>query len=564
MKPGAILPVIAALSCALAHAQIVYTPVIVPGQAAPGSIGTFNGPQPPAIQTPGRAAVFAFLINTPSPGFDNSGVWQSSGAATTLVAIANQPVAGSGGIVVGSISHPTQNRAGGVVAPASLATSGATNGVLLYSAGAGAQIAMREGDPAPGVPGGLLGDPGLQGVPDFAMNDSARLVFLSALTGVPAPGNRAMFAGDAATGAYSLVALNGSPSPTTTGAPFSFITAPAINGAGDVAFFSNLSAAPFFGLFLKPAAGPLQTVVAAGDAAPGFPAGWTITSLVGQNSGPPHFNNNGAFAVSGGAAAPGGFPSSVGLWRGSPGALQLIAKKGDVAPGHPQSAHFNDFQALINRNGGLLFYSNLDFGAQNAGIWTVFPGQAPRLLTLLNVQAPDMPPGTILMSISNGGIGFNNRAEGLVNASLNYVVNSTPANGIFAGRPGRLRKVVASGDPLEVSPGVFRTPISIFCWTWNSPDSGRQVSINDRGEVAFSCNFVGGGGATFIARLPHPCPGDATADDLVGFSDLNVVLAAFNTVLGNPAFNSDADFDQDDDVDFADINAVLSAFNSGC
>lgn len=558
------LPALAALGCAICHAQIVYTPVIVPGQTAPGSTGSFNGPQSPAIQAPGRTAVFAFLINTPNPGFDSSGIWQATGSGVTLVAIANQPIAGSGGAAVGTIGQPTQNRAGGVLAPASLAASGATNGVLIYSAGAGAQVAVREGDPAPGIPGATFNEVGLAGVPDFALNDAGRIAFLAPLVGPPPANSAAMFVGDASTQTYTLVAQRGQAAPLPGGPPMTFITAPSINGAGDVAFFSNLGGSPFAALFLKPSGSPLQSALAVGDPAPGLPAGWTFTSLVGQNSGPPHFNNNGVFAVSGGAAAPGGFPNTVGLWRGAPGALQLVAQKGEAAPGHPQGARFNDFQALINRTGGLAFYSNLDFGAQNAGVWMALPGGPVRLLTLLNVQAPDMPPGTLITSISNGGIGFNNRAEGLVNASMNYVVNSTPANGIFAGRPGRLRKVVASGDPLEVSPGVFRTPISIFCWTWNSPDSGRQVSINDRGEIAFSCNFVGGGGATFIARLPHPCPGDATSDDLVGFPDLNVVLAAFNTVLGNPAYNPDADFDQDDDVDFADINATLSAFNSGC
>ncbi len=551
-----------------ASAQITITPVIAPGQSAPGSAtGTFNGPQHPTCQTIGRLALQSFLTNTPNPGGDNNGVWQAGGGVT-LAAIVGQPITGSGAVNIVGVSPPIQNRNGGVFFAGRMDSAGgfAFDAALCYSAGGLAEIAAREGDAVAVIPGALIGEVGVSGVGDLAFNDAGRSAFIAPLTGVPSPGNRVILATDGATRNYALVARTGDPSPTPGGAPFSFITSPSINGAGDVAFFSNMSAAPFFGLFVRPMGGAIQKVVAAGDSAPGMPAGWTHTTFVGQNSGPPQMNDAGQYVIAGGAAAPGGFPSRVGVWRGAPGAFQLLAQSQTQAPGAPIGANFNDFTPLINGSGGVIFYSNLSFGAQNAGVWIVFPvaNAQPRLLTLLNVQAPDMPPGTLLISISNGGVSFNNRAEGLINGSMNYVVNSTPANGLFAGRPGRLRKVVASGDMLEVTPGVFRTVISVLAWSWNSPESGRHTSINDRGEVAFSCSFVGGGGGAFIARLPHPCPGDATADDLVGFADLNAVLASYNTVLGNPLYNHNADFDQDDDVDFSDLNAVLGAFNTGC
>ncbi len=433
-----------------------------------------------------------------------------------------------------------------------------TDRAIFYSASGGvAQIAVQEGMAAAGIAGALIGDVGVAGIADYALNDGGRIVFLAPLTGGSNP--RGIFEGDAATQSYAPVAIQGTASPLPGAPLMTFITSPGINGRGDVAFFTNLNAAPFFALLWKPSGGALQAAVQAGETAAGFAAGHVISSLVGQNSGPPMFNDHGQFVVAGGVSN-GGSPVGSAVWRGAPGALELVARSGVQAPGAQAGARFLSFIPMINRNGDVCFYANLDFGAQNAGVWIARAGQGPALVTLLNAQAPGMPAGTLLQSVSNGGVSFNNRGEALINASMNYVVNSTPANGLFAGRAGRLRKVVASGDSLEVAPGVFRTVISVYCWSWNSPDTGREMSINDRGEVAFSCSFVGGGGGTFLARLPHPCPGDANGDDVVNFLDLNVVLSEFGMTGAGLA----GDLNGDGVVDFLDLNVMLSFFGGAC
>lgn len=551
----------AVVACAgnVAPAQIVITPVIVPGQAAAGSaFGTFNGPQVPACQAYGKAALMSFLTNTPNPGFDSTGVWQASAGGASMVALLNVAVPGMGSRKWTLVSHPIQNRAGGSIFAGAMEAPFNTDRAIFYSAAGGAAgVAVQEGMAAPGVAGALIGDIGIGGITEYALNDSGRIVVLAPLTGVTNP--RAIYEGDASTGAISLVAKQGTASPLPGGPLMTFITSPGINGRGDVAFFSNMNAAPFFALLWKPSGGALQAAVQAGEAAAGFPAGHTISSLVGQNSGPPMFNDEGEFVVAGGVSL-GGSPVSVGVWRGAPGALELVARGNVQAPGAQAGAQFTGFTPMINRNGDVCFYANLSAGAQNAGVWIAKAGQGPALLTLLNAQAPDMPVGTLLTSVSNGGVSFNNRGEGLINSSLNYAVSATPANGLFAGRVGRLRKVVASGDMLEVAPGVFRTAISIQCWSWNSPDTGREISINDRGEVAFSCNFVGGGGGTFLARLPHPCPGDTNGDDVVNFSDLNMILSQF----GMAGTGLAGDLNGDGVVDFQDLNVMLSFFGGAC
>ncbi|MGD9693702.1 MAG: choice-of-anchor tandem repeat NxxGxxAF-containing protein [Phycisphaerales bacterium] len=546
--------------CALAaRGQVTLTAVIAPGQAATGSAtGTFNGPQTPSCQAYGKAALMAFLTNTPNPGFDNTGVWQASSGGATLVALQNTAVSGAGGRKWASVSSPIQNRAGGSIFAGGMEAPFNTDRAIFYSAAGGvAQIAAQEGMAATGIAGATFGDIGVGGISEYALNDSGRIAFLAPLTGGSNP--RAIFEGDAATQTFAPVAVQGTASPLAGSPTMTFITSPGINGRGDVAFFTNLNAAPFFALLWKPSGGALQAAVQVGEAATGFPAGHVISSLVGANSGPPMFNDHGRFVVSGGVSL-GGSPVSVGVWRGAPGALELVARGNMQAPGAQAGAQFTSFIPMINRNGDVCFYANLSAGAQNAGVWIARAGQGPALLTLLNAQAPGMPAGTLLQSVSNGGVSFNNRGEALLNASMNYVVNSTPANGLFAGRVGRLRKVVASGDSLEVSAGVFRTVISVFCWSWNSPDTGRETSINDRGEVAFSCSFVGGGGGTFLARLPHPCPGDANGDDVVNFLDLNMILSQF----GMAGVGLAGDLNGDGVVDFLDLNVMLSFFGGAC
>lgn len=69
---------------------------------------------------------------------------------------------------------------------------------------------------------------------------------------------------------------------------------------------------------------------------------------------------------------------------------------------------------------------------------------------------------------------------------------------------------------------------------------------------------------TLLDFVACPCPADLDGDGQVGFSDLNLVISAFNTAPGDPNYNPGADTNGDSQIDFADLNLVLSAFNTGC
>lgn len=59
-----------------------------------------------------------------------------------------------------------------------------------------------------------------------------------------------------------------------------------------------------------------------------------------------------------------------------------------------------------------------------------------------------------------------------------------------------------------------------------------------------------------------PCPGDADGDRFVGFTDLNYVLAEFNSAVGSTGLPGD--LNQDGWIDFNDLNLAVSSFNTTC
>ena len=110
--------------------------------------------------------------------------------------------------------------------------------------------------------------------------------------------------------------------------------------------------------------------------------------------------------------------------------------------------------------------------------------------------------------------------------------------------------------------------------TWSPMGDGFNRFVSAIGmwqdEVIASGKFdaTGSFNALHLARWtlddpPAPaCPGDASGDNAVDFSDLNAVLVAFGQ-SGAPGFTP-ADLDGDGSVGFSDLNAVLALFGTSC
>jgi hypothetical protein len=57
-------------------------------------------------------------------------------------------------------------------------------------------------------------------------------------------------------------------------------------------------------------------------------------------------------------------------------------------------------------------------------------------------------------------------------------------------------------------------------------------------------------------------PGDVDGDGDVDLSDLGVLLAAYDTCVGDPGYNPDADFDESGCVDLSDLGVLLANYGS--
>ena len=60
------------------------------------------------------------------------------------------------------------------------------------------------------------------------------------------------------------------------------------------------------------------------------------------------------------------------------------------------------------------------------------------------------------------------------------------------------------------------------------------------------------------------CPGDLDEDGSVGFTDLLMLLMAFASEEGDPAFEPAADFDNSRMIDVSDVMEFLKHYNQTC
>ncbi|MBW7906082.1 MAG: hypothetical protein LC135_17050 [Phycisphaerae bacterium] len=91
---------------------------------------------------------------------------------------------------------------------------------------------------------------------------------------------------------------------------------------------------------------------------------------------------------------------------------------------------------------------------------------------------------------------------------------------------------------------------------------GGAIGQPDAGDTLTGGVYTLVGG--FWAVHLTPCPGDINGDDVVGQSDLGILLAAFGACVGDPNFNPDADLDGSGCIGQPDLGILLSNFGRTC
>ena len=220
-----------------------------------------------------------------------------------------------------------------------------------------------------------------------------------------------------------------------------------------------------------------------------------------------------------------------GIWAGTPGNLQLIARQGDPAPGTEAGTVFNEIdQVFAYNDGGAAFYASLRGpsvdGSNDYGIWSGRANNVQLVVREASV-APDLPAGS---TVNAGGIAtvggpISINSQGKV-AFLAVTSTLTDANRttVYAGAPGAVKVIARAGQP---APGVPGATFRLF-------SRNPFPTVNDVGQVSFYDPLTPPSGGGLIPSLwvgtatsltpaivsgspvPSPLPPGTVFDDLGG------------------------------------------------
>ncbi len=198
---------------------------------------------------------------------------------------------------------------------------------------------------------------------------------------------------DLALAQFATVArTDGDPAPGTGGVNFLTFRGASFNATCDAGFEADLNTASAVneGAWLgRP--GALTLVGLRDDAAPGTGGAQFL------HVGLPDITPSGEFVFAGYLFGPGvTTANNYGVWVGTPGAIQLLARTGDPAPGTPAGEHFASTNFFYTANspasGGthaaFATWTEDSASAIGSGIWAGSPGDVQLVL-----HSGDVPPG---------------------------------------------------------------------------------------------------------------------------------------------------------------------------
>jgi hypothetical protein len=252
-------------------------------------------------------------------------------------------------------------------------------------------------------------------------------------------------------------------------------------------------------------AGGLSLVARLGAPAPQVDPPRTFTSL-----GLPVLNRSGQLAFSALVNAP-GEPDQNGIWAGTPGNLQLVARTGDPAPGLADDIAIGRVNPpVLNNHGQVAFASSLHLqGTDELHDAGLFFGSAADPVPLVHPGTPafGLDPALTFRSVGSpsindaGQIAFPGRLTG-------PGVDDTNNDGLWAGTPGAILPVIREGDP---APRLADGTTFGFSFKAIINHSGRLAFgafLSDpQGELTLSIWTGTAGNLELVARGGEPAPG---------------------------------------------------------
>lgn len=531
-----------------ASAVVPFRTVALTAQPAPdvSPPKTFAGFTSPIVDSLGRATFHASL-RRPDGLFDQSS-WTEREGALTLIAHSDGPAPDIGPNVnfiglpalVAGVGGRIALRSGVMFPVPSF-----TNDSAIWSNTSGAlAVAAREGDTAPGTGPGVVFDDFVNGsgafdINDFVINRTGGVAFRARLrdAGVNIDNDIGIWSN--ASGSLALIAREKDPAPGhPMGMTYDAPGKPVINDAGQVAFaasFNNGVANDGVWLATSGVAAP----VALADAqAPGLTAG---IKFIGFSN--PVINNAGHTAFVAQLTGTGvNVSNTVSIWSTGSGALALVARTADPAPGTPPGVVFHPlalFDPVIDGAGRVAFRALLTGPGvtddNNEGIWAQRPGGLT-LIAREGSPAPGAPAGVNFAVSAGGQDCFANpliNSNGMIAffARISFIPGLVSNNtGIWFDDGSGLQLVASGGNPMEVAPGDIRVIASFNLLSGAGGQDGRNTSINDAGQIAFTATFTDLTSGMFVTVGPDDdndrinnafdnCPAIANTDQLDSDAD---------------------------------------------
>ena len=351
-----------------------------------------------------------------------------------------------------------------------------------------------------------------------------------------------------------------------------------------------------------------------GGPAPGI-EGSTLTTLTMYDTA----DRNGNIPVGGfftGAGIDGSNGEAIWSLSVEGGDAELIARRGDVAPGGFGSTYAELDGAVSNVSGATLFRAELGLARgvmPQSGIWVHSPLFTRRVV--LTQGGPPGAPGadgasfSFLLSPgigSRGNVAFRGILEGgdpndgalqglwtetarglrlavrggdavpgspgvVFDRMGNFAMNGSgllvfgasvqgegvgPTQGLYAWQPsGEIIELARRGERVAVDGELSASTIAdVRFVSGSSGADGRQSALNDDAELVFAVRFEDGSSKILHAQLSNARGPDLDESGRVDMQDLNVVLMNFG-------FGAGGDTNDDGVTDLRDLNVVLGAMS---
>lgn len=513
-----VLTILALFAASAGHAWADFRTVVLSTDPDPRTGFPYLGFGAPLINNNGEVAFFADL-DDPNGMF---GIWSEGDGTDNLrnVVLNGDSAPGSGGMSFESTSLLAFNDVGDVAFNGYL-DDFTTIGIWTDRDRPGSSLTkvMADGDPAPVSPARNFNEVG--SLYNLADNHSY-LAFEASLDPAASPNNfpsSGIFS-EGLAGSLSKVAQVADFAPGTfnpgagTEARFDLFRSPAINDSGHVAFSAETDVAGgggsvgAAGVWTTSPGGTLRDVALQSESAPGTATTFSIffgSTAVINNDGDVAFTETLTGLIDGGLRD--------GIWVERDGTVEKVMFESEAAPGTGSSFETLEGEPLLDGDGNVLFAATLLDGRDS--LWLGEPGGIPKQIALQGEAAPDTSAN---YSNFTGTIAVNDSGQIAFTAELDDF-----SEALFATDPnGTVKKIVASGDPIEVDGSTYE--VDFFSFSGFNSMSG----LSDTGEVAF----------------------EALIFDPNTFDEVDAVLVS--DLVAAPEFY-EADFDEDGDVDNADL-----------